>query len=135
MFIKSGLTCDLKSLKADIDDYFKDKESKKPDETYITDDIIPTKDVLVITYDYYDFYILINPTKFANNVNKKLKKLINSNNGLDFDDKPIDIALYENSLMNIDMFGNEDPDMEHFNECVFILEYFESTHNCLIFKG
>lgn len=87
---------------------------------------------MTVTFGTYQFRLFVSSDS---HVNEELREMIDDG-VTDLDDNPIDANLYGASTLRVEMGGDVDVDMDYFNDCIFILEYFESRgDNVIINEG
>lgn len=119
IYFKPNITLTLIELKTGLSEYL---NNQQPSEIKISDNC------LIVTFGAYQFRLFVSSDS---HVNEELREMI-SDGVTDLDDNPIDINLYGTSVLRVEMGGDTDMDMEHFNDCIFILEYFESRGDNVI---
>lgn len=123
IYFKPNTTLTLTELKEGLKEYLDDQQ---PSEIKISDDC------LIVTFGTYQFRLFVSS---ESHVIEEFLEMI-ADGVTDLDDNPIDVTLYVASTLRVEMSGDVDMDMEHFNDCIFILEYFESRgDNVIINEG
>lgn len=123
IYFRPQTTLTITELKEGLSEYLNEQQ---PSEIKISDDCV------IVTFGAYQFRLFVSSDS---HVNEELREMIDD--GMtDLDDYPIDANLYGASTLRVEMGGDVDMDMDHFNDCIFILEYFESRgDNVIINEG
>lgn len=118
--IKKSLAVLLEELK----DHFADKMSA-PNELLLDDEKI------MLRYNHYRFYIHENQD---DTIREELQELHDHAAGKDFAGNATDLQKFSDSVKRFELHGEQDFDMNYFNESLFIIGFFEKAHHYLIFE-
>jgi hypothetical protein len=85
---------------------------------------------LKISYNDYNFYIAINDEPY---ILEELSEILEEEQN-DYTGNPINKNEIIQSKYRFELWGDDDFDMDYFNESLFIIEFFESDSNYVIFE-
>jgi hypothetical protein len=114
----------LGELLEELKNYFADKKSS-PNDFQID------KEKITLLYNNYTFFINENSEEY---ISEELLELNESFDGKDFAGADIDIQKFSNSTKRFELYGEDDFDMDYFNESLFIIDFFEKDSNYLILE-
>ncbi|MFD2598442.1 hypothetical protein ACFSQ3_05705 [Sphingobacterium corticis] len=114
----------LTDLLADLKNHFASKKS-------IPNGFLITADKITLRYGDYNFYIHENQHDF---ISEELLDLMERFDRKDFAGNDIDLVKFSKAKKRYELHGDNDFEMNYFNESLFIIEFFEKNGNYLIFQ-
>lgn len=117
---ESDLT--LASLKEKLEKFFSLNKSLK---------IKYSEKQIILTFeDGYSFNIILNENDYVKVESQEMSEY----KKLDYNDHPFDKEKLKKSSSRLELWGDEDYDMEYFNESLYILKEIETFKNIVIFS-
>lgn len=121
IYTKPNFSKNIENIKQEMELFFK-KFQEKP--------IFYLKEELKISFDEYNFYITINDEPY---ILEELSEILEERQN-DYVGNPINKNEIMQSRYRFELWGDDDFDMDYFNESLFFIEFFESNSNYVIFE-
>ncbi|RXK83008.1 hypothetical protein [Filimonas effusa] len=124
-YLKPGKSIDLETLENNIAARYEGmKNSTKPV-------IVDEAGMLRISFNSYNFYItLVSASHVAVEARETAEQV-----DKDWAENAYDKGALKESTIRLDFYGDADPEMEYFNDSLFILEEIEKTGDTIIFHS
>jgi len=123
-YIQPTSNADIKLLKTNLDDFYSNQDNEYRPSISISNNEIK----LTINRDYH-FYI--NLSNEPHVIEEAIEFSENSKN--DWAENPFDIKKLKSCNKRFEIWGEEDYDMDYFNDSLFIIEQIEKFSDIIIF--
>ncbi|OMQ11732.1 hypothetical protein [[Flexibacter] sp. ATCC 35103] len=123
-FITPGSDASLITLKNNLETFYEKSEIENKPEIVLNDQQID-----IVFDDEYQFYIAFSQEEYVNEEALELAQ----ENELDWNENVIDKAKLETCHKRFEIWGDDDFDMDYFNDSLFIIEQIEKFNDVIIF--
>ncbi|KQB39587.1 hypothetical protein [Flavobacterium aquidurense] len=123
-FITPDSDAGLIALKNNLDTFYEKSEIENKPEIVLNDHQID-----IIFDDEYRFYIAFSQEEYVNEEALEFAQ----ENKMDWNEEVIDKAKLETCYKRFEVWGDDDFDMDYFNDSLFIIEQIEKFNDVIIF--
>lgn len=88
-------------------------------------------DKIILRYKKYAFHIHENQQHY---IGEELHDLLENSGKKDFAGRDVDMPGFANAVKRFELHGDDDLDMNYFNESLFIIDFFENDASYLVFE-